>query len=876
MTTPAGPAAFELDPFQTDAIAALGRNASVVVAAPTGSGKTVVAEHAVELALAQGQRVFYTTPIKALSNQKYHDLARTHGPDRVGLLTGDNAVNPDAAVVVMTTEVLRNMIYAGTQALTDLRYVVLDEVHFLQDTYRGPVWEEVIIHLPPWVRLVCLSATVSNAGELADWVAAVRGPTELVVETRRPVTLDHLFLAADASAEVLQLVPLLVDGHPNPFGERFDVQRGAAPPGRRRRRFSTPSRTEVAELLIEHSLLPAIVFVFSRNGCDEAVASCLRDGLSLTTEDERRRIGRIVEDHVGGLPPDDLALLGADRWAHGLEQGIAAHHAGLVPPFKEAVEACFVEGLVKLVFATETLALGINMPARSVVIEKLTKFTGERHEFLTPSQYTQLAGRAGRRGIDEHGTAVVLWSPWTSFADTAALAGSTEFHLRSAFRPTYNMAANLVRRCSPDDARRLLNLSFAQFQADGAVVRLQARLSRREEGCEELRAAAACEHGDVLAYLAVRDEIDAAHRRAREAEHAALDRALRMLRPGHVVHLPDHRGARPGVVLSVSERRGTSVRLRIVAANGRVHNLGAADFDVPPAVISTIDLPTPYTPHAPAFQRRVAELLHRVRLPAPGGGDTGGGPTAGSPDAAGLDAFAALLACPDLPRHVRAAKRARATERELADLRRQMERHTDSLAAQFETVLRLLEAWGHLDGWALTDRGRLLAGVFHECDLLVAEGLAEGLFDDLTPAELAGVVSCLTYEHRSPLPPEPPWYPTPVCRQRVDALTRLARDLNADEEQVDLPLTREPDPTFFGLAHAWASGMPLERVLEDEDLSPGDFVRNVKQLVDLLRQIADSTPDRTTRQAAREAAGALFRGVVSLSSELGGAAGSAP
>jgi len=856
---------FVLDRFQTEAIAALGAGRSVVVAAPTGAGKTVVAEHAVTLALAQGQRVFYTTPIKALSNQKFHDLRARHGAKNVGLLTGDNAIQADAPVVIMTTEVLRNMIYAGSQALHDLRYVVLDEVHFLQDTYRGPVWEEVIIHIPPWVRLVCLSATVSNAAELADWVSTVRGPTDLVVETRRPVTLDHLYLAGDASADALQVLPLLVDGRSNPQGARFDETRDAPSPGRRKRRFFAPNRLEVADLLAERRLLPALYFIFSRNACDDAVKACLAGGLRLTTADERLQIRLIVDEHIGSLPSDDLNLLGADAWAAAMEQGIAAHHAGLIPPFKEAVEACFVRGLVKLVFATETLALGINMPARCVVIEKLTKFTGERHEFLTPGQYTQLTGRAGRRGIDEHGTAIVLWSPFTSFADTAALAGSTEFYLRSAFRPTYNMAVNLVRRCDPDEARRLLNLSFAQFQADRSVVRLEARLATREASIAELRAAATCERGDVVAYLVARDEADADARRRREEIHQQLDRAIRHLRPGHIVRLPTHRGERPAVVLSLSERRASSVRLRLITANGRTHNIGAADFDVIPEPIGFVDLPTPYAPTAPVFQRQVAELLRARSLPSfpalPVTNEETVDGEADDPHGVG--------GCPDLPRHLRAAKRVRAAERELADLRRQVRGHTDSLSLRFEAVLQLLEAWGYLDGWSLTERGQLLAGIFHESDLLVAEAVAEGLFDGLDAAEMAAVASTLTYEHRSPLPPDPPWYPTGACRARVEAIANLASELNADEEQLRLGVTRTPDPTFVASAHAWSVGSPLEQVLEDEGLSPGDFVRNVKQLVDLLRQIGEASSDGSTRRTARDAAQGLLRGVVALSVEIG-------
>jgi ATP-dependent RNA helicase HelY len=392
---------FPLDDFQLRAMDALDAGQSVLVAAPTGSGKTVVAEYAVARAVERGHRAFYTAPIKALSNQKFRDLIAIHGAEQVGLLTGDNAVNGDAPIVVMTTEVLRNMIYGRSPALRRLGVVVLDEVHYLQDAYRGPVWEEVIIHAPPQVRLVCLSATVSNAEELADWISTVRGPTAAIIEERRPVTLVNLYMVGDRTAERLHLLPTLVDGRPNPEAARLDEEavrgwRGGASRHRARRKLYTPRRVEVVERLEQEDMLPAIYFIFSRNACDDAAQSCLDAGLRLTTAEERDRIREIVDEHLGGMDERDLAVLGYGRFLAGLEAGIAAHHAGMVPPFKETVEHCFVEGLVKVVFATETLAVGINMPARSVTIEKLTKFSGEHHTFLTPGDYAQLTGRAGR------------------------------------------------------------------------------------------------------------------------------------------------------------------------------------------------------------------------------------------------------------------------------------------------------------------------------------------------------------------------------------------------------------------------------------------------------------------------------------------------
>ncbi|MGA9077916.1 MAG: DEAD/DEAH box helicase, partial [Acidimicrobiales bacterium] len=468
---------FALDPFQVAAFDLLDEGKSVLVAAPTGSGKTLIAEYAVARALAAGARAIYTTPLKALSNQKYADFAAEYGPARVGLLTGDVSRNGDAEVVVMTTEVLRNMIYADAGRLADLRCVVLDEVHYLEDRYRGSVWEEIILSAPPDVVLVCLSATVSNAEELAGWIEKVRGSTAHVIEEHRPVDLRNLYVVGIRATHRLEILPTFVDGLPNPEAVSLDarsrpraISGKAGRPGARSPVYR-PRRAELVERFSEEDLLPAIYFVFSRAGCDDAVRQCLEAGLRLTTPEERRVIREVADDHVEALSDADLRVLGYGNFVEGLEAGFAAHHAGLVPPFREAVEALFGAAIVKVVFATETLALGINMPARSVVIEALSKFTGAGHEDLTAGNYTQLTGRAGRRGIDRIGHAAVLWSPYHTFAEVSALAAARSRALRSSFRPTYNMAVNLVRRYAPDDAYRLVRSSFAQYLSDAPLTR---------------------------------------------------------------------------------------------------------------------------------------------------------------------------------------------------------------------------------------------------------------------------------------------------------------------------------------------------------------------------------------------------------------------
>ncbi|MFZ4516206.1 MAG: DEAD/DEAH box helicase [Acidimicrobiia bacterium] len=851
---------FPLDAFQREALDALDAGRSVLVAAPTGSGKTLVAEYALERALAEGRKAFYTTPLKALSNQKYNDFVRAYGAERVGLLTGDNAINGEAPIVVMTTEVLRNMIYERSATLDDLRYVVLDEVHYLQNPYRGAVWEEVIIHLAPEVDLVCLSATVSNAEEFADWIQTVRGATAVIIEERRPVELTHLYAIGDRGNDRVHVMPTFMsdvgEPRPNPEASRLDgrgVRRGGP---RGRSKLYTPGRAEMVEYLTDERMLPGVMFIFSRAGCDQAVAHCVQAGLRLTTHEERHKIRMIAEAHTASLSDDDCDALGWSAWIAGLESGFAAHHAGLVPPMKEAVEEAFAAGLIKMVFATETLSLGINMPARSVVIEKLSKFTGERHEFLTPGEYTQLAGRAGRRGIDDIGYVIVEWSPFVPFDQVAGLASKRTYALTSSFRPTYNMATNLIRRYDAPQAHHLLNLSFAQYQADRAVVALERQLEDKQRLLAEQQSLLIADASELADYRALTKALDREQQAARSG--VAQERALQSLLPGEIV-ISGRRGGRMVILKQEQSRAGT--RLLALTAGRDLVRVDAADFDGPVRAVGRIDLPTPFAPKNPTFRRTVVDRLRKARVDRARDQQISREVRLETQ----LEAHPLHLAV-TIEEDLRTAAKIEQLEREIARLERRVTGRSESLARTFDRVRRVLEAWGYVDGWHLTDGGELLSRIYSECDLLIAEALQCGLFNDLGTAEFAALASCLTFEARGrDASGVPGHWPSKRLAKRCRELETIWRDLSANEHDAGIEATRAPDAGFVAYAHDWVRGESLSELLDDE-LTGGDFVRQIRQLIDLLRQIGDAAPDPDVAKTARQAADACFRGVIAASS----------
>ncbi|WP_418059129.1 DEAD/DEAH box helicase [Pimelobacter simplex] len=891
---------FELDDFQVEGCRAVEEGDGVLVAAPTGAGKTVVGEFAVHLALETGRKCFYTTPIKALSNQKYHDLAERYGADKVGLLTGDTSINGEAPVVVMTTEVLRNMLYARSRTLVGLGFVVMDEVHYLADRARGAVWEEVIIHLPESVSVISLSATVSNAEEFGEWLETVRGSTRTIVAERRPVPLfQHvmvgrrlldLFASSDVDAAAGfvregapvndELMKLARDDWASTRLKDRRTPKGArgrqGGPGSRNvgsgRRIWIPGRLDVIDQLERHNLLPAIDFIFSRAGCDAAVKQCLEANLRLTTPEERDEAIEYVERTLGGLPSDDLHVLGYHDFLDAASRGVAAHHAGMLPAFKECVEELYLRGLVKMVFATETLALGINMPARTVVLEKLSKWNGETHADITPGEYTQLTGRAGRRGLDIEGHAVVLWQPGMNPRELAGLASTRTYPLRSSFRPSYNMAVNLVHSYGRHQARELLEQSFAQFQADRAVVGLARQQRKAEDALEGYAEAAQCHLGDFLEYAALRRRVSELEKESSKARrHDRRDEAaasLERLTTGDVIIVPVGKFAGPAVIVEpgLSEH---GHRPLVITAERQGRRLAMMDFPTPVEPVAHIRLPKRVDARNPHQRKDIAQQVREAVRALPLS-VTRPKAERGPVDEAAAREIQALRAqirehpchgCSEREDHSRWAERYAKLQKDTDLLAARIERRTNTVARTFDRVIEVLEALDYLVEDDVTERGRGLMRIYSDLDLVAAESLRTGLWDDLSPAQLGAVLSALVYEARRP-EEGPPNVPGGAIQVTIDAMTRLWGDLERLERDHRLDFLRKPDPGFAWTAYRWAEGQDLDEVITRNDQTAGDFVRQMKQLIDFAGQIADAAAGTPVRDTARQLVKLLRRGIV--------------
>lgn len=921
---------YSLDDFQIEGCQAVEAGHGVLVCAPTGAGKTVVGEFAVSLALRQGTRCFYTTPIKALSNQKYHDLVEAHGEDAVGLLTGDVSINSSADILVMTTEVLRNMIYAGSGALDRLTHVVMDEIHFLADASRGAVWEEVILNLEEHVSIIGLSATVSNSEEFGRWLTTVRGDTKVIVTDKRPVPLDQWMMVGrkiyplfepdsggQVNTELARRIQRLEAGDSDSGradyaqnrasfrararhkgggrNDRNKDRRSGAP--RAQDRYRPLGRPEVLKELQSMEMLPAITFIFSRAGCDGALYQCLRSRMVLTSQEEAAEIKAIVDKGVEGIPDEDLKVLDFKRWREALSRGFAAHHAGMLPAFRHIVEELFVKGLVRAVFATETLALGINMPARTVVLEKLVKFNGEAHVDLTPGQYTQLTGRAGRRGIDTLGNAVVQWAPAMDPTAVAGLASTRTYPLISTFEPGYNMAINLLGMLGFDDSLRLLEKSFAQFQADGSVVEETREIERAEHRVRELRAqldqavdnlAPPTIDGEdpaeiLMDYMRLRRELTEEEKSARaskkEERSKEVAAVLARLQVGEVIAIATKKRPTLAVVITPANQTADP-RPWVTTETGWSGRIDAAGIDNPPIVVGHMKLPRAAQKNPRRHTKYVQDAFKRDYYKRPKKMRT---EPRNRPNKKIAQLRDALREHPvhnwpatDREQLAGVAQKLARRERELHKLEAKVERATDTLGRTFERIVDLLaemdyvefEGYGEDREPVITDEGERLAKIHSESDLLVAQCLKRGIWNDLDPAELAGVASLCVFENRKATRGEP-GAASDEMADAMNATWRIYAELVSDEKRHNLPQTREPEPAFALAIHQWTAGAPLAYCMaaaneSGAELTPGDFVRWCRQVIDLLQQVAKTGYEEEIRRNARRAIDAIQRGVVAI------------
>jgi superfamily II RNA helicase len=840
---------FPLDSFQLDAMRALEMGRSVLVSAPTGSGKTIVAEFAIFLARHRGRRCIYTTPLKALSNQKFRDLRGVMGDD-VGLVTGDVVINPDAPVLIMTTEILRNMLQVDPTQVDDVSHVILDEAHYIGADGRGTVWEETIVFLGKDTRIVALSATIPNADELATWVSEVHQPMDVILHEERPVPLEA-YVFTD------KVEPLL-DAKGRVRVKAFSADGWV----------ETPLSSQVAHALAKKKMLPAIFFVFSRLGCEKEAIATIRGGSDLTTPEEKRRIREAVERAVAQTP-GMLTSNATKGWLERLPSGVAPHHAGLLPPLKLLIEELFQQNLLKVVFATETLAAGINMPARTVVITSLSKRTDDGHRMLAVSEFAQMTGRAGRRGMDTVGYGVVLGSHRYGPHDVAALFQGAPEPLRSRFTLNYNMVINLAHLYEESQSRRIVEQCFSQFQNNATVRELRAHrldLQRQLEGKEgpcprfpEHRVA------DLMpGYLAARKRVDEAASVVRdleknlrgqsdqEAQRVALaapfDSVVVIQRPGV---------ARPEVGLLVNKfktKRG--VQIGVFLPTGHLMRLTSREL-----VLSTGAV----VRGVPRAWREACEpLSHGQRLRVSFDGErwmewmAQAGveeelvlPRRKVPAAVGRARESLEVAeaawreqtCFDCPK-VSACKQA---DGDASKLRRQLRAHDVQIEAirarfwnQFVALREVLQRGDFMRGRELLPRGVALANLRTSNELVAAEALASGLLEFLEPDELAAAASLIVAEPVRGRMAWRPLRPSPRVVQLSEEVIAMAQrlfDLQAHLGDDGLPLYVVTD--YCGMVQAWATNATWAHVCEIAGIDEGQLVRHLRQVIDMLNQFKD-------------------------------------
>ncbi|MDJ0733266.1 MAG: RNA helicase [Nostocaceae cyanobacterium] len=845
---------FELDRFQKEAIASLNSGCSVVVCAPTGSGKTLIGEYAIYRALTRGKRVFYTTPLKALSNQKLRDFRQQFGYDAVGLLTGDASINRDAPILVMTTEIFRNMLYGtpigqvGT-SLVDVEAVVLDECHYMNDRQRGTVWEESIIYCPHEIQLVALSATVANSDELTNWLNQVHGPTDLIYSDFRPVPLEFYF------GNTKGIFPLLNDdkGKINPRLIRRR-KKGKSEKGKRNARQETPSIIYTLNQLHQRDMLPAIYFIFSRRGCDKAVAEVA--DLSLVNEQESQQLRSMIDEFLTRNPE-----AGRSGQITPLYRGIAAHHAGILPAWKGLVEELFQEGLIKVVFATETLAAGINMPARTTVISTLSKRTDSGHRLLNASEFLQMAGRAGRRGMDDQGHVVTIQTPFEGAKEAAYLATATADPLVSQFTPSYGMVLNLLQTHTLEEARELIERSFGQYLANLHLEPQMEYIAELQQQLGDIQAqVAAVDERDLVRYEKLRQRLKVERHllktlqeQAQEARHEEMVMMLNFAVSGTLLSLKGKHITVSSPVTAVLINKipgsGLAPYLVCLGTNNRWYVATTGDVvdlyaELPRINIPENLVPPPEMPLKPGQSRRGNQQTQAIAEQIPQPDESLHMPAEVVEQmrlVTGLqeELEAHPLYQGNIGSIFKRKARAGELEEEILELQAEVEEQSQRYWEEFLNLIEILQQFACLDNLVPTKLGQIAAAIRGENELWLGLALASGELESLDPQHLAAIAAALVTES-----PRPDSFVRFKISEQVDgAWSRLQKIRRAVlkvqyRHGVALPVGLENRYiNLISLVEHWALGMEWTELCENTTLDEGDVVRILRRTLDLLSQI---------------------------------------
>jgi superfamily II RNA helicase len=845
---------FPLDDFQVEAIRAIDADQSVIVSAPTGSGKTLIAEYAIQAALETGKRIAYTTPLKALSNQKYSDFVRAYGADRVGILTGDVKVNPQAQVLVMTTEILRNALFGS--GLEELGYIVLDECHYMGDEGRGTVWEEIIVGAPKDVLLVGLSATVANVKEIADWISIVHRPIVPIFHPDRPVPLHYS--VADLAGDVHDIADVR-RGTARVVG---DESRGHDDRGRwYTRRVVDPM--VLIEAMEEKGWLPAIYFIFSRAGCERAMQDVLMDGRSLISREQRREVDAVLGEAMAENPSIGESAL-SQAVFQGLRIGVATHHAGILPGLKRLIETLFERGLCRVVFATETMSLGIHMPARAVALQGLTKRTDRGFRSLSHNELTQMAGRAGRRGIDPEGQCVIALDARDGLEDLLRVVDGDPEPIESQFKLGYGSAALLLGTGAPPDVlRKRIESSFGQYQNLRRIREMEAEVRALDEALERARAyEAPCgDFARIGRYRRARQEVQARRqatgRGGRRGERSPVE-----AEPGRLALVRRKGAPSLAMILGVHSIRGHRTLFDALLPHGAVVRLKSGLIKRIFWATPPLHVPRDLRRGEPRGLRHLTEQLERLNVAELIAHEREQGP----------EAVLSAIECHRCPwgattRCEHASRDLERLEERVAQRRAALDAFKNAYWQEFLRVVEVLEQFHAVRDGQLQAKGRLIAALRHDNELLLAETVSRALFDELTVAEAAALCSALLEESRSGEPQLARAFlkKRPKLRRRLDQLVQVADGVWQAQRARHLGMPVAVHPGFMPAVFRWASGEDDWSSIVSESFGghEGDLVRAMRRLIDLLRQLAEGpeVPPETARLLA-QAARIIDRGIV--------------